>query len=397
MDLIIGAGITGISYASYTKNNYLVIEKELEPGGYCRTIKRNGFVWDYSGHFFHFRYPEIRDYASKSINPNNIVGIQKCTQIYYNKNYIDYPFQKNIHQLDKQELIDCLYDLFNRNDNGLYTSFKDMVIKKLGKSISDKFLIPYNEKLYACDLNELDVDAMGRFFPKADIKDIIDNFKANKNESYNGYFEYTKGGAEEYVNSLLAYVAKDKISYGEFLISLDIDKKVAITNKRSIKYDNLISTIPFISLLEMSDIDYDRNIFSYNKVVVFNIGFDSKGGDRKNHWVYFPSKELCFYRIGYYDNIINSDRMSIYVELGFGKDSVLPHKNVLFEKVIKDLQGSGIISVNQSVVDWECIIMDPAYVHVNKDTEIKVPLYKDILAKKMFILLVDMVVGNIVQ
>ena len=26
--------------------------------------------------------------------------------------------------------------------------------------------------------------------------------------------------------------------------------------------------------------------------------------------------------------------------------------------------------------------MDPAYVHVNKDTEIKVPLYKDILAKK---------------
>ena len=54
MDLIIGAGVSGISYANFTKNDFIVIEKESELGGYCRTIKRNGYVWDYSGHFFHF-------------------------------------------------------------------------------------------------------------------------------------------------------------------------------------------------------------------------------------------------------------------------------------------------------------------------------------------------------
>ena len=55
MDLIVGAGVTGLSYAAYTKNDYLVIEKESEIGGYCRTIKQDGFVWDYSGHFFIFK------------------------------------------------------------------------------------------------------------------------------------------------------------------------------------------------------------------------------------------------------------------------------------------------------------------------------------------------------
>lgn len=55
MDLIIGAGITGLSYAMFKgDNDYIIIEKESEIGGYCRTTKRNGFVWDFSGHFFHF-------------------------------------------------------------------------------------------------------------------------------------------------------------------------------------------------------------------------------------------------------------------------------------------------------------------------------------------------------
>lgn len=39
MDIIIGAGVTGLSYANFTKNDYLIIEGENEPGGYCRTIK----------------------------------------------------------------------------------------------------------------------------------------------------------------------------------------------------------------------------------------------------------------------------------------------------------------------------------------------------------------------
>ena len=44
MDLIVGAGITGLSYAAATSNDYLVIEKEPEIGGYCRTILQDGFI-----------------------------------------------------------------------------------------------------------------------------------------------------------------------------------------------------------------------------------------------------------------------------------------------------------------------------------------------------------------
>ena len=54
--LIIGGGITGLSLASYIDNkDYLILEKDKKVGGYCKTTIRNGFVWDYSGHFFHFK------------------------------------------------------------------------------------------------------------------------------------------------------------------------------------------------------------------------------------------------------------------------------------------------------------------------------------------------------
>ena len=70
MDLIIGAGITGLSYAMFKgDNDYIIIEKESEIGGYCRTTKRNGFVWDFSGHFFHFQNPEIKDLILEKMIP----------------------------------------------------------------------------------------------------------------------------------------------------------------------------------------------------------------------------------------------------------------------------------------------------------------------------------------
>ena len=97
-------------------------------------------------------------------------------------------------------LIACMIYFYKRNPN--FSNFKEMLIAKFGRSIAEKFLIPYNEKLYATDINRLDVNAMGRFFPHADKEDIIKNFKNPDNNSYNSVFIYSRGGAIEYINSL---------------------------------------------------------------------------------------------------------------------------------------------------------------------------------------------------
>ena len=42
--LIIGAGISGLTFANYADGDYLIVEKEDEVGGYCRTIKEKDYV-----------------------------------------------------------------------------------------------------------------------------------------------------------------------------------------------------------------------------------------------------------------------------------------------------------------------------------------------------------------
>ena len=77
MDLIIGGGITGISYALFSKDREtLILEKENELGGYCRTTKRNGYVWDYSGHFFHFQDEEIKNLVFRNIEKSLLKKVQ---------------------------------------------------------------------------------------------------------------------------------------------------------------------------------------------------------------------------------------------------------------------------------------------------------------------------------
>src|SRR5262249_19325694 len=46
----------------------LVVDGEDEPGGYCRTVFQDGFVWDYSGHFFHFKQPAIEAWLRARID-----------------------------------------------------------------------------------------------------------------------------------------------------------------------------------------------------------------------------------------------------------------------------------------------------------------------------------------
>ena len=173
-----------LSFANYADGDYLIVEKEDEVGGYCRTIKEKDYVWDYAGHFFHFSTDEFKKRFIDSVDEDEIIYKDKNTKIIYKGELVDYPFQTNIHQLEKSEFIDCLYDLFHKEEKEEYDNFLDMLYGKFGKSIVEKFLKPYNEKLYAVDLTTLDKDAMGRFFPYADIPAIIDNMKANKRQYF---------------------------------------------------------------------------------------------------------------------------------------------------------------------------------------------------------------------
>ena len=68
--LIAGGGLAGLACArelADSSHPYLLVEKQKEVGGLCRSVLDRGFSFDYTGHFLHFHKPALRQWASRFI------------------------------------------------------------------------------------------------------------------------------------------------------------------------------------------------------------------------------------------------------------------------------------------------------------------------------------------
>jgi len=383
--VVIGAGVSGLGFANWYRERkpqarVVVLEADREPGGYCKTVAQDGFVWDYSGHFFHFKHPEIEAWLRARMPGQEIRTVEKRSYIRYAGRDIDFPFQKNIHQLPKAELVECLVDLFFRpQGEGPPASFKEMLYRRLGAAITEKFLRPYNEKLYAIDLDQLDPDAMGRFFPHADIADIIGNMRPGARDGgYNATFTYPAGGAIQYIHALLSGLPDGTVRCAEPVTSIDLDAREVVTPRGRIRYGQIVSSAPLPVLARMTRLEHDPGVFTSNQVLVFNLGFDRKG-QRGVHWMYFPDRSLSFYRVGWYDNIFDTDRMSLYVEIGAPHGATFD-VDALRARVLDDLAREGIVDGHR-LVSHHHVVLDPAYVHITKASIAETQRVRDVLAR----------------
>lgn len=371
--LVLGAGISGLTFAEQkASKDILIIEKEERPGGLCRTFYKDGYIWDIAGHFFHFHSEETKKYVMNLMKDVEMKSATKCAKVFYNGHYMDAPFQYNIHQLSQDEFIECLTDLYFSEIKNI-ENFSEYVVSKYGNGIANKFLIPYNEKLYACKMDELDKNAMGQFLPKLDFRMLMNFYKGYKGATYNDSFLYPANGCGEIINALVSKIPSGKIQTKEEVISIDTKKKIVMSDHGVYEYEYLINSIPLHQFASMCGI---KSIgFKYNKVLVLNMGFDLPAIDKNISWIYFPGDEF-FYRVGFFSNIAGKEKLSIYVEIGYGSEEEVDLEQAK-KRTLEDLKKVNIIDEHRLVSSMDYII-SPAYVHL---TESSKAVSRDIIDK----------------
>src|SRR6201999_2358662 len=110
-----------------------------------------------------------------------------------------------------------------------------------------------------------------RFFPQASLSEIVRNMRAPDNSSYNQTFTYPRGGAIEYIKALASAVEPGRISTHERLLAIDLERKVARTSRRELRFEHLVSSAPFNRFLALTGLAHDPSVFSWNQVLVFNL------------------------------------------------------------------------------------------------------------------------------
>ncbi|HEY1098627.1 MAG TPA: NAD(P)-binding protein [Myxococcota bacterium] len=382
--LVIGAGPSGLGTAAFLEQarragsipsavRCVVVDGADEPGGYCRTVEHNGFVFDYAGHFFHFRDPAMQAFVLDRLPADGLRTVQRRARVIdVDGEEVGFPYQQHIGELSPAAFRACLVDLYDAErastTTTTTTTFKQWLRSKLGASLCERFLEPYNEKLYATDLDTLDATCMGRFFPTVRFADVMQALRAGGDDvdrGYNATFTYPPKGAATVIAGLQRDLDPRDLLLNERVVGVDVERKIAVTTKRRIRWRALVSSAPLPQLLSLAKLDVDRAAFSWNRVLVFNLGFDKKAR-ADAHWIYVARADVPFYRVGFYDVIVGGDRASLYVEIGLPQTGDVDAVDLaaLREQTLAGLRTLGFIDDTHNLVAEHHVIMDPAYVHL---------------------------------
>jgi protoporphyrinogen oxidase len=373
-NLIIGAGISGLSVAYYLRKlgkEYLIIEQG-EPGGLCRTITHNGFFFDLTGHVIHFRDEDYKNFI-ENILKDNLLCLKRKAIFFFRGHYAPYPFQIYFYKIPIKEIADeCiagLRDLDRLTHKKAPNNFKEWIVANFGAGISKYFMIPYNEKLWCFPLEQISLEWVKKYIPKLDtsyLLKIIENKNSDQLEvGYNTYFFYPKeGGIGTIPKSIVAKIGDNMLTKTR-LVSVNLGRKEAnLSNDIRIKWKRIISTIPlpdFINIIEDCPqiIKYHASNLRYTSLISINLGIKGKV-ETDGHWIYFPEHEVPFHRV-----IIQSN-----LSPNVSPDSTY---SLIIEKSVPPIQNINIQAVYQQIINYL----------------LKIPLLKekgDIIVSKMSII-----------
>ncbi len=304
---ILGGGLTGLTVASNLKCDTEIIEKNKECGGLCRSIKEKGFTFDWGGaHIIYSKDKKAIDYFQKILG-DNYYRKKRNNKIYFKKSFVKYPFENGLSQLPLKDTFECLYYYLNNKHKEKPSNFKEWVYFTFGKGIAEKYLIPYNKKIWKYPLHKMSLHWVKRV-PKPPKKDVIKSSLGIPTEGYKHqlYFYYPKqGGIQTLIKNLEEKPFQITKNYKIRKIKKE-KKWIVYGNNKEKKYDKLISTIPVFDLVSYLEnvpqkIKNSLKKLKYNSLITILLGVKQKNISDFTA-IYFPQPKFLFNRIAFPKN-----------------------------------------------------------------------------------------------
>jgi len=353
--IILGGGLAGLSTGYHLRNDkYLILEKENQVGGLCRSVNIKGYVFDYAPHIFFTRNDYVMNLVTNLLKNNLIKQIRKA-YIYLKDTYVEYPFEVNLNGLPEDVIKECINGVINRSKEKP-RNFKEWIYTTFGEGIAKHYMIPYNEKIWKYDLSKMNIDWISDRVPSPSVEDMKKGAvgKLDKDFGPNAVFFYPKFGGIGALAQSLAQ-SQSTISLNSEVIEIKHKKnetEIVYTKNNEMRKINskyVISSIPLPTLIKMFN-DVPEEVIKaakslvFNSLVCINIGIKRPKISEKN-WIYFPEKDLIFNRISFPMNFSEfttpRNRSSILIEVTHRRNEIDIEE--IKEKVIDGLITSKII------------------------------------------------------
>ncbi len=363
--LILGAGPTGLGAALAADelglSKVTILEAGDRPGGLASSFQDEaGFVWDLGSHlqFSHYeKFDEVLDRALPQ--DEDWLWHQRSTWVWVCDRFVPYPFQLNLHRLPPQQRWDCLRGLWATQAMTPKPNpghFEGWIHSTFGSGIAELFLIPYNEKLWATPLSEMSADWVAERVAVPDMEAVLKSLCLNQDSTTwgpNATFRYPRrGGTGAVWQAVAGLLPPQTIQYHSRATRIDTNRQqVWTTNGDCFTYDWLISTIPLNRLLPLIEEDFKPSAQGLVQTAIDVVGLGIAGSLPDNLqekcWVYFPDRDVCFYRATIMSNLSpftvpQENTWSLMLEVP-SSSSPKPDP-IVMDQVIHDLINVGIFT-----------------------------------------------------
>ncbi len=364
--LIVGAGISGLTIGNILSKagiKVTILEKENQIGGLARSVKYDGFTFDFGPHCIFENQGKAGKFI-KELLKDELLVVPKKTGVFLMEKYYNWPLNPEvIIKLPWRVKFNALFDFFYRKKyKG--NSLREYLLNRYGKTLYRIDFEPYTKKFLDIDPLNLDPDWMkigiiragaGEKLKMDSLWQVFFSLFRKKSE----FFTYPKGGSIQFPLALAGQISDGGgqiIKEAEVTgIESDSNKITSIqTPKGKFYADRFVWTAPITILdkllfknTETADgLDYISMIF-YNMVVNEKIPTEYR-------WCYFVDTNIFFPRLSistlFSPTNSPEGKTSLTVEVTCKRDAEIWNAPQKYQdKIIEDLKRVGVIKESTQV------------------------------------------------
>jgi protoporphyrinogen oxidase len=315
--VILGAGPTGLG-AAYRLGelgyaDWDIYEAEDHVGGLASSyLDEAGFTWDLGGHVMFSHYAYFDRLVDRLLCGEHTVKLREAW-VWMCDRFLPYPFQNNIRHLPREIIWECVQGLLEIQDRSQFAkpaNFLELNLQTMGRGIVKHFMQPYNFKVWAHPLEEMDYQWIGERVSVVDLEKVLRNVileEDNVGWGPNSTFKFPlRGGTGGLYSAFVPHLG-DRLHLSRRAVAIDPRRKcVTFGDGSTTEYDILISTLALdqaIGLMPavpahvraaVRNLDYSGSYF---------VGIGVRGANPSPKcWIYFPEDTCPFYRVTYLSN-----------------------------------------------------------------------------------------------
>ena len=391
--VILGAGLCGLSAAYHLeeqgKTGYLILEREQEVGGLARTVTYNGFSFDHAIHVLYPRERYVSDLICGKLLKGNTRKQTRQSYCYTAGVYTEYPYQMNNYGLPPAVIMENILGLiearYESSRHGPPPHFEAWIYQTFGRGIAEHFMVPYNRRQWAWNLNEMNYDWVAERVPTLEIREALLGALQPPKKQYGPNHEFwypVEGGIQALAKAFLSHIPQERLWLKAVVARVDGQRcEIFLRDGRMVRYGRLISTIPLPALVKLLGETVPPAIrqcageLKHTIVHAVNIGLDGAelAGIESMHWIFFPEEGTIFHRLNLPSNLspwmVPRGCSSIQTEISESVHRPC-ERATLIQQSLEGLVRVGILKAVEArpaadggrVRVAEMVTLDPAYV-----------------------------------